>query len=118
MPGITFHHDLDLEGPGVLLLAECPGSDNTCSELSQVVNVTQAFHRQVWFLTDYSICTLFPNTSPYVIETMGVIYSFIAQAFPPQSEFSVDDIPDLTGKVIIVTGGNAGALRNYILEIK
>ena len=58
LPGITFHHDLDLEGPGVLLLAECPGSDNTCSELSQVVNVTQAFHWQVWFLTDYSICNV------------------------------------------------------------
>ena len=28
-----------------------------------------------------------------------------AQFFPPKSKFSVDQIPDLTGRVIIVTGG-------------
>ncbi|KAF7368945.1 NAD(P)-binding protein [Mycena venus] len=36
---------------------------------------------------------------------MGARFS---QFFPPKSEFSVDDIPDLTGQVIIVTGGNSG----------
>ncbi|KAG8695093.1 hypothetical protein FRC11_001739 [Ceratobasidium sp. 423] len=29
-------------------------------------------------------------------------------SFPPKSLFTVDQIPDLTGQVIIVTGGNAG----------
>nr|VWO99666.1 Succinate-semialdehyde dehydrogenase (EC [Ganoderma boninense] len=32
----------------------------------------------------------------------------LAQAFPPKSKFSVDQIPDLTGSVVIVTGGNTG----------
>ena len=34
--------------------------------------------------------------------------AIIETYFAPKSKFSVDDIPDLTGKVIIVTGGNAG----------
>ncbi|KAJ7619150.1 NAD-binding protein [Mycena polygramma] len=39
---------------------------------------------------------------------MGNISAYFAQSFPPKSKFAVDDIPDLTGKVIIVTGGNGG----------
>ncbi len=30
------------------------------------------------------------------------------QSFPPAPSFAVDDIPDLSGKVMIVTGANAG----------
>ncbi|CCO31032.1 putative oxidoreductase C736,13 OS=Schizosaccharomyces pombe (strain 972 / ATCC 24843) GN=SPCC736.13 PE=3 SV=1 [Rhizoctonia solani AG-1 IB] len=36
---------------------------------------------------------------------MGNIFS---QIFPPKPLFSVEQIPDLTGRVFIVTGGNAG----------
>ena len=39
---------------------------------------------------------------------MGLVYSIFNQSFPPKSKFSAEDIPDLSGKVIIVTGGNAG----------
>ncbi|KAJ6581090.1 NAD(P)-binding protein [Mycena capillaripes] len=35
---------------------------------------------------------------------MGNISSYLAQSFPPKAKFSVEDIPDLTGRVIIVTG--------------
>ena len=42
---------------------------------------------------------------------MGVLFSLINEAFPPKTKFNVDDIPDLTGKVIIVTGANAGQSR-------
>ncbi|KAH6912196.1 hypothetical protein BKA70DRAFT_1266949 [Coprinopsis sp. MPI-PUGE-AT-0042] len=39
---------------------------------------------------------------------MGSSISLFQESFPPASKFSTDDIPDLTGKVIIVTGANAG----------
>ncbi|KAI1790007.1 NAD(P)-binding protein [Ganoderma leucocontextum] len=36
------------------------------------------------------------------------IWPMATQMYPPKSKFSVDQIPDLTGRVAIVTGGNAG----------
>ncbi|KDR82950.1 hypothetical protein GALMADRAFT_238644 [Galerina marginata CBS 339.88] len=39
---------------------------------------------------------------------MGIVASIISQSWPPKSKFAVDDIPDLTGKVVIVTGANTG----------
>ena len=49
---------------------------------------------------------------------MGALLSFIsnlcavvAQAFPPKPTFSVDQIPDLTGQVVIVTGQSFGAAQ-------
>ena len=34
---------------------------------------------------------------------MGLVW-FLGQTFPPKPEWSIEDIPDLTGKVMIVTG--------------
>jgi retinol dehydrogenase-12 len=39
---------------------------------------------------------------------MGNFISWVIDAAPPKATFSVDQIPDLTGKVIIVTGANTG----------
>jgi hypothetical protein len=47
---------------------------------------------------------------------MGVMLSFINEAFPPKSEFKVQDIPDLSGKVIIVTGANTGQYASSSLH--
>ena len=41
----------------------------------------------------------------------GDILAYLQEIFPPKSTFSVDDIPDLTGRVIIVTGANRGVGR-------
>lgn len=35
---------------------------------------------------------------------MGSILSLIQQSYPPKPRWGVDDIPDLSGKVVIVTG--------------
>ncbi|KAJ7508810.1 hypothetical protein B0H11DRAFT_1963743 [Mycena galericulata] len=39
---------------------------------------------------------------------MGSFFSVLNQFFPPKPKWSVNDIPDLTGQVMIVTGGNTG----------
>jgi hypothetical protein len=39
---------------------------------------------------------------------MGVLFSIYNESLPPKSNFTVDQIPDLSGKVIIVTGATAG----------
>lgn len=37
----------------------------------------------------------------------GVV-RFNLEAYPPASKFGADDVPDLSGRVALVTGGNGG----------
>ncbi|KZO99292.1 NAD-binding protein [Calocera viscosa TUFC12733] len=48
------------------------------------------------------------------METLGALYS---SAFPPAAKWGFKDIPDLKGKVVIVTGGNAGIAKVMCREL-
>ncbi len=39
-----------------------------------------------------------------LLSFLGDLYAILSQAFPPRTTFSVDKIPDLTGRVVVVTG--------------
>ncbi|KAF9465820.1 NAD(P)-binding protein [Collybia nuda] len=45
---------------------------------------------------------------------MGVAASMYNANWPPKANWSVDDMPDLSNKVIIVTGGNSGIGRETV----
>jgi hypothetical protein len=39
---------------------------------------------------------------------MGTLLSLAKQTFVAKPKYSVEDVPDLSGQIIIVTGANAG----------
>jgi hypothetical protein len=49
---------------------------------------------------------------------MGVYFSVIREGYPPKPQFSVDDIPDLSGKVALVTGATSGVYGFILINAR
>jgi hypothetical protein len=48
---------------------------------------------------------------------MGGFLSLARDSFPPRPTWGVNDIPDLTGKVIIVTGASTRARQSREIRV-
>ncbi|OJA18872.1 hypothetical protein AZE42_08567 [Rhizopogon vesiculosus] len=42
---------------------------------------------------------------------MGHLWSLVREVFPPATQFNASDVPDMSGKVVLVTGANSGLGR-------
>lgn len=56
------------------------------------------------------IFSLIPVLKAHGLGIVPLVLQFMAETLPPKPTFTVKDIPDLSGKVVIVTGANTGSL--------
>jgi hypothetical protein len=63
---------------------------------------------RAWVNATALLCS---RPSSALSSNMGLMYflsTMYKQGYPPKAQWGVDDMPDLTGRVVMVTGGYAG----------
>ena len=69
------------------------------------------------FFGVYLLHSAKPSHGYLLRATMAKIREYFAQAFPPKPKFRIEDIPDLSDKVIVVTGMSGHQIGNLSCHI-
>jgi len=58
-----------------------------------------------------------PSSPPLKIKQMGILWNLTKESFPSAPKWNTDSIPDLSGMVMIVTGGNTGLGKETVKQL-
>ena len=113
---IWVSHRLDIPVQWVTWLLEA--SYQICMpSISAQINLERSSVLLFFGVTCYLLHSAKPSHGYLLRATMAKIQESFAQAFPPKPKFRIEDIPDLSDKVIVVTGMSGHQIGNLSCHI-